>query len=156
MLAGIQRLAVLFSGLGDDDVGQIQYGLDTAVVFFQTDNAAARKYFRKLHDIFEAGPAEAIDALRIVSDDHHIVLRTRQQAHDCGLHVIGVLIFIDRFAEHVGQGMPAGKRSIAGGDARLFAQHVDQFFAVGTTDNGERGIQTDAAGTPSSARRATR
>ena len=87
-------LRVLFRRLFDDAVRQVQDRLRAAIVFFQLIDRGAGKQMRKLHDVLERRAPERIDRLRVVADDHHILMGRRQLPDDIGLQPIRILILI--------------------------------------------------------------
>src|SRR5690606_1467763 len=48
----------------------------------------------ELEDVAEVGPAEAINALRIISHDHHVSVNPGESAHELSLQPVRVLVFI--------------------------------------------------------------
>src|SRR5262249_41934210 len=101
-----ESLVVALLGELNNFVGQVQNGLRAAVVFFEFDNAGARKRLGKIHDISEIGAAKRVDTLRIVSHDSHVIVRGGQQPDDLRLKSIGILILVDH-DELVNLGKPA-------------------------------------------------
>ena len=94
ILLGEQVLGIALPGLHDDFVGQVENGLRAAVVFFELDDAGARKQRGKLQNIPHRGAPEAVDRLGVVAHGHDVVVRVGEQPHDVGLEPVGVLVFV--------------------------------------------------------------
>ena len=100
LLAGEQFFAEGFRGVFQQVVGHVQDGLGGAVVLLQPDDAGPGEKLGKIEDVAHIGATEGIDGLGLVAHGHDVAgrhafaLRPGQQAHDAGLHQVGVLIFI--------------------------------------------------------------
>jgi hypothetical protein len=103
---------VLFRCAADDLVRDVEDRLRAAVVLLERDDLRAGKVFGKIHDVAEIRAAKRVDALRVVADDHDVIVRRGEQPHDVGLEAIGVLVFVDH-DEAVGLGQPLSRRLVS-------------------------------------------
>src|SRR6185436_14280461 len=87
-------LAVLLRRLFNNAVRQIQDRLGAAVILFQLIDGSSGKERWELHDVLERRTSETIDRLRVVADDHHVLMGGYEMPDDIRLQTIGVLILI--------------------------------------------------------------
>ncbi len=92
---GVQDLGVFLGGARNNLVGDVEDALHRAIVLFELDDRGAGKDFREIQDVAEVRAAKRVDRLRVVTHRHHVAMLRRQQAHDLGLHRVGVLVFVD-------------------------------------------------------------
>jgi hypothetical protein len=99
--------------LGNERVRDVEDGLARSVVLLERDDCRARKLLREVEDVAEVRAAEGIDALRVVTDDRDIVVRTAHRPEDSGLEEIGVLILVDQqMVVHAGDLLGEGRRGV--------------------------------------------
>jgi hypothetical protein len=81
-----------------------------AIVRLDAMDGGAGVAIRKREDVFDVGAAPRVDALRVVADGHHLMMRA-DEIDDLGLKRVGVLIFVDEdVAEAVGEIFARGLR----------------------------------------------
>src|SRR5690606_33753129 len=71
---GEQRLVVPRRGALEDVVGEVEDGLRRAVVPLQLVDARAGEGVGEAEDVADVGAAEAVDALGVVADGHHVAV----------------------------------------------------------------------------------
>ena len=85
-------------GLTDDFIGDGQDGFGAAVVLLEFVDCGVREELGKFLHVADIGAAEGVDALHVVADDHHIVVRGTHESDELGLETGGVLVFVTRMA----------------------------------------------------------
>jgi hypothetical protein len=70
-------------------------GCGRAVVLLELHDPRAREQLREVHDVPERRAPERVDALAVVPDRHHVVVRARQAADDLRLQRVRVLVLVD-------------------------------------------------------------
>ena len=93
---GKQRFTVFFRCAFKDVVGQRQDGLRTSVILFQLEHSGPRKQRGKFHNVPKRSAAKRVDRLRIISDDHHVLMRGGKFPYHVRLKPVGVLILVDQ------------------------------------------------------------
>ena len=95
------REAVLLHAVrvvGYDRVGRLDDGPRRTVVLFELEDPGRRIVALEIENVLDLGAAERVDALRVVSDHAHAVVKLRQAAYDDVLRIVGVLILVH---EHI-------------------------------------------------------
>src|SRR5687768_5161120 len=87
-------LKALFN-VGDDRVGDVEYRLSAAKVFFQLDDLRRRKQLRKLEHVAMTRAAKRVDRLKLVAYDGHVLVSGGHQLYDLRLEFVRVLILVD-------------------------------------------------------------
>jgi len=63
---------------------------------FQCQYGGSSELLGEVKYVAHGGSAETVDGLRVVSDDHDVVMLCTHASEDRGLKLVGVLIFIDQ------------------------------------------------------------
>ncbi len=88
----------VFSRLGcappQDLICKVEYRLCAPEILLEFDDAASRKFVGKCHDILDCRSPEGIDRLRVVPDDHDILVLKSEQLYNFCLDLVGVLVFV--------------------------------------------------------------
>ena len=85
---------IAFGGVGEQAVGDVEHGLHGTVVLFEPYDARIAEQFGKIENIVHRGAPEGVDGLRVVAHGHDVAFFSGQHAHESGLHLVGVLIFV--------------------------------------------------------------
>ncbi len=85
-------------GSSDHLVGGVQYGLSTAVVLFQGDDAGPGELLGEVEDVAHRGGPERVDGLGVVPDGCEVLAAGAEHLQDLGLKPVGVLILVDQDA----------------------------------------------------------
>ena len=82
-------------GAADQRVRNIEDRLCRAIVLLECHQPRARELPRKIEDVVNVGATERVDALRVVSDDRDVLVRSTHAAENPRLHEIRILVLID-------------------------------------------------------------
>ena len=75
-------------------IGHLEDFRHAAVIGLDLVRAGRRITPVELEDVFEIRPAPGIDRLRVVADDHDVLVLRGEQVHELGLDVVGVLVLL--------------------------------------------------------------
>ena len=78
-------------------VGQIQYLRGAAIVDLNFIDLGAGIALGEIKDVFKVCAAPRVNALRIVTNNHHILVSRPEQVNEIRLQPIGVLILIHQY-----------------------------------------------------------
>ena len=92
---GPELLGKLARIVQDGGIGQFQHLRNTAVVRLDPVDDGVGVALGELKDVCEIGPAPRVDRLGVVTDDHDVLMGSRQRVDQSGLEAVGVLVLID-------------------------------------------------------------
>ncbi len=81
----VKPLLVALFHVADDGVGDVEYRLCAAEVFFELDDLCRRKELRKVEHVAMTGAAKRVDRLKFVADNRDVVVPRGHQFHDLRL-----------------------------------------------------------------------
>ena len=93
---GPKLLGELARIVQDGGVGQFQYLWNASVVSLDPVDDGVGIALGELEDVCEISPAPRVDRLGVVTDDHDVLVGSRQRVDQSGLEAVGVLILIDK------------------------------------------------------------
>ena len=99
-LLGPQVLGPARRVVGDDGVGGVEDALRRPVVLLEHDDRRVGERLLEPHEVAVVGPAELVDRLIVVADDHDVAVLLGEQAHELPLGDVRVLELVD---EHVAE-----------------------------------------------------
>ncbi len=96
--AGLTRgrkfLCKLVHVRGDGGVRDVKDFRRAAVIRFDLENLCAGITLRKFQDVREVRAAPGVDALRVVADDHDVMMLRGEQVNQVALELVRILIFV--------------------------------------------------------------
>ena len=92
---GPQGFALAARIVPDDGVGSVQNILRGAVILLQTDGAAGAVLLLKGENIFDIGPAKAVDGLVVIPHHADILPAAGQQPGQEILEMVGILVLVN-------------------------------------------------------------
>ena len=81
--------------VADDLVGELEDVFGGTVIAFELVHLRPGKIFFEAEDVFQLGPAPAVNALVVIPHREQVAVHRREQAHDLVLYAAGILKFVD-------------------------------------------------------------